>query len=78
MVPTFCVRSSNGSHRVVVEPSVPLLRTGDLEHDVVVNTQRFTRIIERYVRRHPEHWLWMHRRWKTQPGPDWVPVEVEP
>ncbi len=77
VVPTFCVRSSNGSHRVLVEPPVPIVRTGELERDLVVNTQRFTSIIERYVRRYPDHWLWMHRRWKTQPGPDWAPVEVQ-
>lgn len=76
VVPTFCVRSPDGSHRVVVEPSVPIARTGDLERDVVVNTQQFTKVIERYVRRHPDHWLWMHRRWKTKPEPGWVPVEV--
>jgi hypothetical protein len=33
------------------------------------NTQRFTSIIEEYVRKYPEQWLWVHRRWKTlSPG----------
>jgi Kdo2-lipid IVA lauroyltransferase/acyltransferase len=31
------------------------------------NTQRFTRVIEDYVRAHPEQWLWVHKRWKTRP-----------
>lgn len=76
VVPTFCLRTENGTHRVVVEPEVELVRTGDLERDVVVNTQRFTSIIEGYVRRHPDHWLWMHRRWKTRPKAGWTPLEV--
>jgi KDO2-lipid IV(A) lauroyltransferase len=76
VVPNFCVRREDGSHRVFVGPAVDLVRTGDLERDVVVNTQRFTSIIEGYVRRHPDHWLWMHRRWKTQPEPSWAPLEV--
>jgi KDO2-lipid IV(A) lauroyltransferase len=76
VVPGFCVRSDDGAHRVVVEPPVPVERTGDRARDVVVNTQRFTDVIERYVRMYPDHWLWMHRRWKTQPKPDRVAVEV--
>lgn len=67
VVPTFCVRTPGGGHRVIVEPSLHIERTGDLERDVVTNTQRFTEVIERYVRQYPDHWLWMHRRWKTQP-----------
>ncbi len=44
-----------------------LERTGDAERDAVANTALFTRVIEGYVRRYPEQWLWMHRRWKTRP-----------
>ncbi len=35
--------------------------------DIVANTALFTRVIEDYVRRYPEQWLWVHRRWKTRP-----------
>jgi KDO2-lipid IV(A) lauroyltransferase len=44
-----------------------LIRTGDMAHDIVANTALFTATIEAYVRRYPEQWLWMHRRWKTRP-----------
>ena len=44
-----------------------LMRTGEVEADILTNTARFTRAIEDAVRRHPEQWLWMHRRWKTRP-----------
>jgi KDO2-lipid IV(A) lauroyltransferase len=46
---------------------VELARSGDEEADVRENTQRFTRVIEEYVRAHPEQWLWVHKRWKTRP-----------
>jgi len=49
------------------DPPVELIRTGDLEADITTNTQKFTSIIEGYVRRYPEQWLWVHRRWKTRP-----------
>lgn len=44
-----------------------LEKTEDSEADMLANTARFTAIIEEYVRRYPEQWLWMHRRWKTRP-----------
>jgi KDO2-lipid IV(A) lauroyltransferase len=54
-------------YRLRFDPAVELIRTGHLEADIVANTQQFTRIIEDYVRRYPEQWLWVHRRWKTRP-----------
>jgi len=44
-----------------------LIRSGDLGSDILANTALFTRTIEEYVRRYPEQWLWVHRRWKTRP-----------
>jgi KDO2-lipid IV(A) lauroyltransferase len=44
-----------------------LLSTGNGEQDIVANTQIFTKAIEAWVRRYPEQWLWVHRRWKTRP-----------
>jgi len=44
-----------------------LVRTGDDATEIRENTQRFTRVIENYVRRYPDQWLWLHRRWKTRP-----------
>ncbi len=48
-------------------PELELVRTGDVAKDVVANTALFTATIEAYVRRYPEQWLWVHRRWKTRP-----------
>jgi len=44
-----------------------LVRSGDTDADIVANTALFTAAIESYVRRYPEQWLWVHRRWKTRP-----------
>ncbi len=49
------------------EPPIELVRTGDHEKDVEVNTARFTAAIERMVRLYPDQWLWIHKRWKTRP-----------
>ena len=54
-------------YRLRFDPPVELVRTGNTEADVVVNTAKFTKVIEDYVRKYPDQWLWVHRRWKTRP-----------
>jgi KDO2-lipid IV(A) lauroyltransferase len=41
--------------------------TGDSEADVLALTQKCTSVIESWIRRYPDQWLWIHRRWKTRP-----------
>ncbi len=49
------------------DPPVELIRTGDHEKDIEVNTARFAAAMERMVRLYPDQWLWIHKRWKTRP-----------
>jgi len=42
-------------------------RTTDAEADILAATQRCTQAIESWIRRYPDQWLWIHRRWKTRP-----------
>jgi KDO2-lipid IV(A) lauroyltransferase len=49
------------------DEQIPLIATGDDEHDVLANTAQFTAAIEVFIRRYPDQWLWVHRRWKTRP-----------
>lgn len=68
VVPGFTIwDEALGKYRLRFDPAVELVRTGDLEADIIANTQKFTRVIEDYVRKYPEQWLWVHRRWKTRP-----------
>jgi KDO2-lipid IV(A) lauroyltransferase len=55
-------------YRLRFDPAVKLVRTGDNDVDIVTNTQIFTNIIENFVRKYPDQWLWVHRRWKTRPA----------
>jgi KDO2-lipid IV(A) lauroyltransferase len=66
VVPTFAVRQPDGRYRVIFDREVELIRTGDKIRDVEDNTALFTQAIERYVLKHPDHWFWYHRRWKTK------------
>jgi KDO2-lipid IV(A) lauroyltransferase len=47
----------------LIDPS-ELTGTAD---DVRLLTQRYTTAIERFIRRDPDQYLWLHRRWKHQP-----------
>jgi KDO2-lipid IV(A) lauroyltransferase len=68
VVPAFTIWDAVlRKYRVEFDRPVDLVRTGDDDADAVTNTATFTAIIESYVRRYPEQWLWVHRRWKTRP-----------
>ena len=68
VVPGFTIwDSALQKYRLRFDPALELVRTGDVEADIVANTQMFTRVIEDYVRKYPDQWLWVHRRWKTRP-----------
>jgi KDO2-lipid IV(A) lauroyltransferase len=68
VVPGFTIwDQALGKYRLRFDPVVELVRTGDLEADIIANTQKFTKVIEDYVRNYPDQWLWVHRRWKTRP-----------
>lgn len=71
VIPAYNVREPNGSYRIIFEPEVVLDRSGDTRVDIEENTAKFNRIIEGYVRRHPEQWFWVHQRWKTRPQQPW-------
>jgi KDO2-lipid IV(A) lauroyltransferase len=68
LLPTFIIRQKDDTHRIAVEEALELKITGALEEDIRVNTARFTKIIESYIREYPEQWIWIHQRWKTQPN----------
>ena len=68
IVPAFTVWDAKLRKYILrFDAAVELVRTGDDQADVVANTAKFTKVIEDYVRRYPDQWLWVHRRWKTRP-----------
>ena len=67
IVPAFMVRREGDKHVMVIDKPVEIADTGNKEADLLTNTKRWSDIVESYIRRYPDQWVWMHRRWKTRP-----------
>jgi KDO2-lipid IV(A) lauroyltransferase len=65
VLPAFMIREADGRQRLVIGPPVPLAEGADKRAVVAASTQRFTDVIGEEVLRHPDHWSWMHRRWRV-------------
>ena len=68
LIPAFIIRQKDDTHKIVIEKALELKTTGNQEEEVLINTARFTKIIESYIRKYPEQWIWIHQRWKTKPN----------
>jgi KDO2-lipid IV(A) lauroyltransferase len=67
ILPMFTRVEADGTISVHIGSVVPTRPTGDRDADVLRLTAECTALVERWTRRSPEQWLWMHRRWKTRP-----------
>jgi len=67
MVFGVAIRQPDGTLRVVLEPISLDYEAGTTEENIRAVTQQCTDRLEHYTRLHPDHWFWMHRRWKSRP-----------
>lgn len=68
VIPVFALPLPGGRYKFVYETPVEVPDADDPDA-IREFTQRCTDVLEMYVRRHPELWLWMHRRWRGAPAP---------
>lgn len=66
MIFVAALRRPDGRYTAHFE-DVPLVRTGEKEEAIDATALRYTQVLERLVREHPEQYFWQHRRWKGQP-----------
>ena len=66
VVPAFMIRNGFQKHRLLVKDPIELVLTGDMNKDVEINMQRFTRVLESMIREYPDQWIWIHRRWERK------------
>ena len=68
VIPCFMRRKDYDRHVVELYEQLQLVNTEDKEKDLKVNLESIADILEGYIRRFPEQWLWSHKRWKSSPG----------
>lgn len=65
IVPMFIVRSSDLiHHRLIFFPEIPVNYESDKEQSINEAAQLQSNIIEKIISEHPDHWTWLHKRWK--------------
>jgi len=68
VMPAFAVWDDEKRKYVVfLEPRIEYEVTGDRDRDILEFTRQITAKVEEFVRRYPEQWLWVHKRWNTRP-----------
>lgn len=68
VLPAFAVwEEEKGKYVVYLEPPIEYKKTENTHEDIRALTQNITNVIEKYVRKYPEQWLWIHKRWNTRP-----------
>jgi Kdo2-lipid IVA lauroyltransferase/acyltransferase len=69
LLPGFMLwEEDEGRYVLHFGPEVEIPHTDDVAADILAGTQLCTSVIESWVRRYPDQWLWIHRRWKTRPA----------
>jgi KDO2-lipid IV(A) lauroyltransferase len=64
----FATRLADGRHHLEVEPPLEIEDPGAPDAALRLTALHASRL-EHHVRKHPDHWFWLHRRWKTAPAP---------
>lgn len=68
ILPAFAVWEEEKQKYVVyVEPEVKYDPDDNSDEAIQRLTQEITSVVEKFVRRYPEQWLWIHKRWNTRP-----------
>jgi KDO2-lipid IV(A) lauroyltransferase len=64
VVPAWCYRDDTDRLHVCFGDVVPLVDDPDRDRAIQATTQRYNETMEQLIRAHPEHWMWVHNRWK--------------
>ncbi|NLY55326.1 MAG: lysophospholipid acyltransferase family protein [Firmicutes bacterium] len=72
LVPAYTIREPGGRHRIIIEPPLQLIETGDAAADFQANCELYYQVYERWITQHPDQWMWSHERWA------WLDENLQP
>lgn len=75
VVPMFIKRQKNNRHLFKIYPAMSFIDTGNVDDDIMKNTQQYSDIIGEFIKENPTQWVWMHERWKSTP--DTIGASIE-
>ncbi|MFW6131541.1 MAG: lysophospholipid acyltransferase family protein [Candidatus Aminicenantaceae bacterium] len=67
IIPVFCYPAPRSRYHLNILKPLKIKRTGNYHQDILKITQICTNIIEERIRKNPDYWFWVHKRWKTRP-----------
>jgi KDO2-lipid IV(A) lauroyltransferase len=67
VLPMFYLKKDDDTYEFIIDKEIPLISTGNRRRDMEENTRLFHTVIEKYIKKYPTQWVWMHNRWKTTP-----------
>jgi KDO2-lipid IV(A) lauroyltransferase len=62
---SFIIREENDNYRFFLEKSEMVLTENEIE-TYILNLEKYNKRLEEYIRKKPEQWVWMHKRWKRK------------
>ncbi|MCX6113371.1 MAG: lysophospholipid acyltransferase family protein, partial [Proteobacteria bacterium] len=72
VVPVVNYRRTDGTFDLILYPEIPFEKIGRDDVNIRHNTQLYSNVIEGFVRKCPEQWIWVHRRWKRVKEDDYI------
>ena len=71
IIPAFIIRKGS-RYQIFVEDPLELVDADSKDETIRINTENWSKIVERYIREYPEQWVWVHDRWRTKKPKDLV------
>lgn len=66
ILPNFIVRANGPFHKLYLEDYIDL-RSSEGKEGLIEGLQSYMSLLEKYIRKYPAQWLWLHKRWKSTP-----------
>ncbi len=61
--PLYTYWDDSSKLHICIDEAIDLSSELSENNEVIIN--KFNQVLEKIISRHPEHWMWVHKRWKT-------------